>query len=519
MDDQGSRDGQTPQDALPLAATVQDADVSSDRIGDTLVRKGDVLGRYVVLEKIGEGGVGTVVAAYDEELDRKVALKLLPIGAFAGTDGGGARARLRREARAMAKLSHPNVVSVYEVGETHRQPFIAMELAEQGTLRDWLRESPDHGPKEVLEKFLQAGRGLVAAHRLGLVHRDFKPGNVLLDAEGRCKVADFGLVGLPGGQDDDGSSGNLELTRSGTIVGTPAYMAPEQFLRERVDDKADQYAFATALYEGLYGKRPYEAESFDELSRLVCSGEWSGATGSTTFDKRLRVVFEKALSRKASDRFASMDALLSALEWATGRARPRRRLPLWVPALIAGLISMALLWAMFARSESNVTIHSTSEGGRKFAKAQLALDVAVEMLSTAHSDEERRQAVDMVEVASRRVSFLLSELERRIGDKSGQEHRFANSPEVQASLAALTGSLTAVERDASAGEPEQALFTVESASAEHKRQVRQLIRAYDARWGQKPRTFVSKWGVLLAVISLVLAAIVLLLRRRRRSDS
>ncbi|MBI4704291.1 MAG: serine/threonine protein kinase [Deltaproteobacteria bacterium] len=157
-------------------------------------RRGDLLGRYLVIDPLGAGGMGVVVAAYDPELDRKIALKLIREDALQGPGAAMARARLQREAQAMARLSHPNVVAVFDVGDIDGQLFVAMEYVEQ-TLERWLRARPW---SEVLDGFLQAGRGLGAAHEAGLVHRDFKPANVLVGRDGRVRVTDFGLVAAIG---------------------------------------------------------------------------------------------------------------------------------------------------------------------------------------------------------------------------------------------------------------------------------------------------------------------------------
>jgi serine/threonine protein kinase len=189
--------------------------------------RGDVIDRFIVVEELGSGGMGVVLAAYDPGLDRRVALKLLRAD-HAGDTG---RARLEREAQAMARVVHPNVATVYQAGTVEDQVYVAMELVDGGTLRGWLRARP-RGWREVLELFVQAGRGLAAAHRAGLVHRDFKPDNVLVGADGRARVTDFGLVAAPfepppaGEAAVKGSPLGAGLTSTGRVVGTPTYMAP-----------------------------------------------------------------------------------------------------------------------------------------------------------------------------------------------------------------------------------------------------------------------------------------------------
>ncbi|HEY0097284.1 MAG TPA: serine/threonine-protein kinase, partial [Archangium sp.] len=234
--------------------------------------RGTPLDRYVVLDPLGEGGMGMVYAAYDSVLDRKVALKLLPPGdADAGPEAtsGSGRARLLREAQAMARLSHPNVVAVYDVHQHEAQVFMAMELVDGQTLLQWEREQP-RGWRELLTAFLAAGRGLAAAHAAGLVHRDFKPTNVLVGKDGRVRVTDFGLarphnapaeLGADTPAPDTGpvkghSLLELNLTQRGAVRGTPAYMAPEQFRGATADVRSDQFSFAVSLWEALHGERP-----------------------------------------------------------------------------------------------------------------------------------------------------------------------------------------------------------------------------------------------------------------------
>ncbi|MBL8976639.1 MAG: serine/threonine protein kinase, partial [Myxococcales bacterium] len=199
-------------------------------------RDGEVppqIGRYTVLKAIGAGGMGVVYAAYDTDLDRKIAIKLLHDHTGAGGPDTVGHSRLLREAQAMAKISHPNVLQVYEVGTHAGQVFLALEFIEGSTLEDWLLAAP-HDWRAIVAIFLQAGRGLQAAHEAGVVHRDFKPENVLVDRSGRARVMDFGLArasGAPGPRDipvGTHSSLDLDLTVTGAVMGTPLYMAPEQ---------------------------------------------------------------------------------------------------------------------------------------------------------------------------------------------------------------------------------------------------------------------------------------------------
>ncbi|HEX8113371.1 MAG TPA: serine/threonine-protein kinase, partial [Kofleriaceae bacterium] len=232
------------------------------------------LGRYRLERELGAGAMGVVHAAFDPDLERRIALKVLR-GATATTQ---ARDRLLREARAMARLSHPNVVTVHEVGTAGGRDFVAMELIHGETLAEWLRAQP-RPPAAILDAFLAAGRGLAAAHAAGIVHRDFKPHNVLRSRDGRIVVTDFGLAreahGAPAPALDatlplgaeitaGGSSSPLAgLTVTGSLLGTPAYMAPEQWSGGAVTPATDQFAFCVALWEALAGQRPYPGPTLD----------------------------------------------------------------------------------------------------------------------------------------------------------------------------------------------------------------------------------------------------------------
>jgi len=304
------------------------------------------VGRHLVLGRVGGGGLGVVFAAYDPELDRKVALKLLRPDAGSGSKSTGSdpKARLVREAQAMAKLSHPNVITVYDVGTWNDEVFIAMELVAGRTLSQW-RQERTRSWHEIVEVFVDAGRGLAAAHDAGLVHRDFKPANVLVSEDGRVRVLDFGLA-TPGpaplataGELDGPHDG--DLTVAGTVLGTPAYMAPEQHASEPVDARADQYAFCVALWEALYGRRPFAGATARELDLhkrdlVLAEPEREQAR---RVPKRLRATLVRGLAPRPSDRFADMHALLAEL--ARDPARTRRRAALATVAA-AGLVALGL---------------------------------------------------------------------------------------------------------------------------------------------------------------------------------
>ncbi|WP_375769432.1 protein kinase [Archangium gephyra] len=295
--------------------------------GAPALAPGAPVGRYVVEGLLGEGGMGVVYAARDPALGRTVALKLLRPG------GGGeeAQARLVREAQAMARLSHPNVLPLFELGTEGGSVFLAMERVEGPTLAGWLRER-ERPWREVLALFVQAGEGLAAAHRAGLVHRDFKPANVLVGADGRPRVTDFGLVRHGAGGDEgllgDAGAGDAgeALTRAGAVPGTPAYMSPEQLAGREVDARGDQFSFCVALHEALYGVRPFDARARGEARwRRVPVPRGPRLPGS------VRAALDRGLALVLEARFPSMDALLAGLAPPSG--------PRWLPVVtvVAGL--------------------------------------------------------------------------------------------------------------------------------------------------------------------------------------
>jgi serine/threonine protein kinase/tetratricopeptide (TPR) repeat protein len=275
-----------------------------------------------LLEELGAGGMGVVYAAHDPELHRKVAIKLLR---SARND-----ARLLREARALAQLSHPNIVAVYDVGQVEGRVFLAMELVEGTTLRGWLKERRREW-REALEVFVPAGRGLAAAHAGGLVHRDFKPENVMLGHDGRVRVLDFGIVSSAGAEgarraDDEVaalaradldhglSQGTVRLTETGALIGTPFYMAPEQLRAEEIDERADQFSFCVALWEAVHGQRPFRGETLRDLVRAIEGGKPTEPTQPRPVPAWLRRLLGRGLEIDRAARHASMAALLAAID-------------------------------------------------------------------------------------------------------------------------------------------------------------------------------------------------------------
>jgi hypothetical protein len=277
---------------------------------------GDRIGRYIVLDKLGAGAMGIVVAAYDPALDRRVAIKLIH-------DPGAPNAhRKLREAQTLARLSHPNVVAVHDVGEIEGDAvvFIAMEYIAGITLQRWL-EQP-RSIREIVAVFLQAGRGLAAAHAAGVTHRDFKPANVMIGDDpqgiGRVRVMDFGLARAQTTDPTKISDGYAPGKRAS---GTPAYMAPEQHLERSVGPAADQFAFCVALHEALAGARPFVGASPAEIAYSVTHD--SPAAPPRALPENVRRVLERGLTRLPERRFPDMDALLRELARDPRRARLR----------------------------------------------------------------------------------------------------------------------------------------------------------------------------------------------------
>ncbi len=355
---------------------------SAPRRMKTLAR-GRSVGRYVVLDHLGAGGMGVVYTAYDPELDRKVAVKLLQTELGGSSRGTTGASRLVREAQAMAALSHPNVITVHDVGTLGDDVFVAMEFVDGWTLGGW-REAEPRSLAAILEVFQAAGHGLAAAHAAGLVHRDFKPDNVMVGRDGRVRVMDFGLarrMGVsPGDQAKmatvatvaklaalrERSQPDLDLTATGAVIGTPAYMSPEQYLGEPIDARSDQFSFCVALYEAVYGERPFTAENIGALAFAVCSGQIADAPSGSKVPGWLRDVLVRGLSATPELRFQDMSALLAQL------GRDRRTLARrWAP-LGAGVLAILVgAWGLYAaRGQDNVCSGAQTQLGEVWNDAR-----------------------------------------------------------------------------------------------------------------------------------------------------
>ena len=324
--------------SAPLDQTTAPADPPSAAPSSAEPPRGALIGRYVVLERLGAGAMGVVVAAFDPDLDRKVAIKLLhPQLGGAEAD---ARGRLLREAQALASLSHPNVVAIFDVGTRGGEVWLAMELVTGVTLRAWLGERR-RPLAEVLAVMQAVGAGLAAAHAAGLVHRDVKPDNVMIGADGRVKVMDFGLARAREAREGPRAAAAIDVTLAGSLVGTPAYMAPEQLRRVQAGAPADVFAFCVMVWEAVHGARPFAGDTFDALAANVVQGRIAAPPRSEA-PRWLDAVLRRGLAVDPALRFPHMDALLAALARGRARATWRRRallgagLALGVSAVVLG---------------------------------------------------------------------------------------------------------------------------------------------------------------------------------------
>jgi eukaryotic-like serine/threonine-protein kinase len=293
--------------------------------------------RFVIIERLGGGGMGVVYVAYDPQLDRKIALKLLRPG-WDPASAEDMQKRLLREAQAMARVVHPNVITVHDVGVHDGQVYVAMEFVDGQTLSAWL-EAAQRSWADVRSIFVAIGRALAAAHAAGLVHRDFKPDNVMIGSDERVVVLDFGLAKAVADEVRDRSpephqralslddtaqpSLGLSTTGTGALVGTPAYMAPEQHRGRVVDAKADQFSYCVALFEAVYGRRPFAGTTYAALADAVCSGKIDLPAERGQMPARAHRAMLRGLEVEPESRWPDMSALL--VEIAHDPAIARRR--------------------------------------------------------------------------------------------------------------------------------------------------------------------------------------------------
>ncbi|MEM7159492.1 MAG: serine/threonine-protein kinase [Myxococcota bacterium] len=309
-------------------AVTNDLRSLDDGAGKDDVRIGPTVGRYLVVEGIGRGAMGRVFRAYDPKLQREVALKVVPHEVL----DAEMRPRMLREARAMARLSHPNVVAVHDVEDSLVGIMLVMEFVDGATLHQWIKRGP-HPWQQVVERFVDAGRGLAAAHAEGLLHRDFKPANVLVSRSGQVKVTDFGLAklaaatGVRTSEEQPVSTGNAlddALTGANAVVGTPRYMAPEQYGPDVLSSAVDQYALCIALWEALCGEAPFRGHSAGLMLRAKERGAPAWPAHADTVPASVVDAICRGLEAEPEDRFPNVEALLAALTDDSDRQRRRK---------------------------------------------------------------------------------------------------------------------------------------------------------------------------------------------------
>ncbi len=389
---------------------------------DALV--GERLDRYRVEARRGAGGMGVVYTAYDPALDRRVALKVLPV--IEEHRREHFEQRLRREAQALARLAHPNVVAVYDVGVAEQSVFVAMQLVDGVSADVWL-ESAARTPRELVEMLVAAGRGLAAAHDAGIVHRDVKPSNVLIDAKGAVCVGDFGLARSSDEAEptsDDGSLLDVELTRAGAAPGTPPFMAPEQHRGEPATPRSDQFSFCVMAWKALFGRHPF------------CAGSWHA--GEAKHAMALDAVIEpphrrgiaarvvralrRGLRHDPDARWPSMHELVAAIA-------PRSYAAWWwgAGALVVGMTLAATAtaylaptsgpppcgdaqpaWGPFASIAVRTSVAATGRpnAGDAFARLAHALDQRTGEWLKAHDDACHQRDEQTAELFARRMLCL-----------------------------------------------------------------------------------------------------------------
>jgi serine/threonine protein kinase len=376
---------ETTDDALAQTG-IADTGVAETRDSSSrlpVIRLADdaTLGRYVIKGVLGVGGMGIVYRAHDPELGRLVALKVVRPGGGAGTRAES-RSRLVREAKTMARVSHPNVIVVHDAGSVEDQMFIAMELVDGENLDVWERAAPRTW-REKLGVYRQAACGLAAAHDAHLVHRDFKPANTLVARDGRVRVLDFGLARkVSDGSDekpddasrDDRAAASMTLTMAGAVMGTPQFMSPEQHRGEPADARSDQFSFCIALYRSLYGRYPFEGTTQDEVAHAVTLGPAPTVPRRTEVPAAIGKVILRGLSRTPGERHPSMTELVAALD----AAIPRRRWPLVVAAISVLALLVVVVIVMASRRATDASPPSTD----RFTKNQQPVTFTGDLVDT-----------------------------------------------------------------------------------------------------------------------------------------
>ncbi|ACY13185.1 serine/threonine protein kinase [Haliangium ochraceum DSM 14365] len=421
--------------------------------GHLILERGEKVGRFEVLGRLGTGGMGVVWSAYDRRLERKVALKLLRSPKDGGVEAESARLRLLREAQAMARLSHPGVISVYDVGTYKNEVYIAMELVEGDTLTRWLSRY-ERPWQDILGKFLEAGTVLAEAHVGGLLHRDFKPDNVLVGSDERVRVMDFGLArsllfdapleageGASVAQPPSNILGH-PLTRTGMLVGTPRYMAPEQFAGRDTDARTDQFSFCVALYEALYRRHPFEGE---HAAAVTAETEVPPPPAGNAAPAWLHTALVHGLAHAPGERFPTMQALLRALAPPPPRPSPLRR------AWPAGVL-LALALAAYAFAAWSTALGDNARLGGEVAAAQGRI------IELERDIGEILELVSELEGRAGEREDLIAELEQRLAAAGGElEQARAALSESRAPAAAAQSISSAQPVRAPRSEPPAAI--------------------------------------------------------------
>ncbi len=368
--------------AMRLAPAVEgavDEPNEGAQITDFLALPTTIGDRYEVRELIGQGGAGAVYRAFDVQLKRAIAFKIVRAPRGKPGDVESMQARLLREARAMAQISHPHVVTVYDVGSIEDRVFIVMELVEGRTLAQWTLE-PHRSWRDVVATFIQAARGLAAAHVVGLVHRDFKPLNVLVGSDGRVRVTDFGLARPVRAEDAAGSMpppaagrksrSEWTLTRTEGLIGTPAFMAPEQFAGETVDARSDQFSFCVALFSALYGHHPFapdgpERPNLAELAMRVVAGDVREPTEDRGIPPTIFEILRRGLDPNPDRRHLTMDALIRELDLDLERTKSPP--VVWRLAVAIGAIVVIVAGVALLASRKSPGTHGSADGASSAA--------------------------------------------------------------------------------------------------------------------------------------------------------
>jgi len=317
-----------------------DSDSSNITRSHVQLAHGSIIGHYRIIERIGAGGMGEVYLAEDTELNRKVALKFLPLHLCQDAD---CRARFKREAQAAAKLNHPNIVTIHEVSEFNGRPFIAMEHVEGQTLRDFGKDK-ELPLNRIIELATQVCEGLARAHSAGIVHRDIKPSNILIDQDGRVKIVDFGLASVMGSD---------HLTKTGSTLGTIGYMSPEQVRGDKVDQRTDLFSFGVVLYEMITGHAPFKADSEAATLHAITNAKPELlARFRREVPAELQGIIDKALDKNVATRYQHADDLAADIKRLTSATVPLQapRRDLWnryvVTTAVALIVVIVGYWGL-----------------------------------------------------------------------------------------------------------------------------------------------------------------------------